>query len=205
MKAQANKHRKERSFEIGDMVFLKLKPHRQNSVISRISPKLSARYYGPFEVIERIGEVAYRLQLPPNSKIHPVFHVSLIKKAIGEYKTAEGLPTGLEEDQSEVWLPQKVLATRSILKGGERVNQWLVHWLGKTAEEATWEDEMSMKVQFPTFSLEDKTIFQEGGIDTAQIPVGPHNIVDKETKEQKRWGQVYSRRKQNKEAEVDKI
>ena len=65
--------------------------------MSRVSPKLSAKYYGPFEVVERIGEVAYRLNLPPSSKIHPIFHVSLLKKAVGKYKVEEVLPTGLED------------------------------------------------------------------------------------------------------------
>lgn len=100
MKRQADKHRIERSFEQGDMVFLKLKQHRQHSVVARISPKLSARYYGPFEVVERIGEVAYRLKLPLESKIHPVFHVSLLKKAIGNYKAESELLMGLEDDHA---------------------------------------------------------------------------------------------------------
>lgn len=83
MKQQADKKRIERAFEVGDWVFLKLEPYRQTSLAMRKSLKLSAKYYGPFQVIARIELVAYKLQLPPTSTIHPVFHISLLKKKIG--------------------------------------------------------------------------------------------------------------------------
>lgn len=195
MRVQANKHRRERNFEVGDLVFLKLKQNRQHSVMSRVSPKLSAKYYGPFEVVERIGEVAYRLNLPPSSKIHPVFHVSLLKKAVGKYKVEEVLPTGLEDDRAELMIPELILAARSNTKRGETKKQVLVQWKGKLAEEATWEDEVTIRSQFPDFSLGDKALFQEGSIDTDPNVVGLNEPLIQDEDGKKRWGRVYVRKK----------
>ena len=123
MRAQANKHRKERYFVVGDFVFLKLKQNRQQSVMNRVNPKLSAKYYGPSEVVEKIGEVAYRLKLPPSLKIHPVFHVSLLKKVVGKYKVEEVLPIELGDDRAELMTPEAILATRIVQKGGRPKNK----------------------------------------------------------------------------------
>lgn len=195
MRVQANKHRRERNFEVGDLVFLKLKQNRQHSVMSRVSPKLSAKYYGPFEVVERIGEVAYRLNLPPSSKIHPIFHVSLLKKAVGKYKVEEVLPTGLEDDRAELMIPELILATRSNTKRGETKKQVLVQWKGQLVEEATWEDEVTIRSQFPDFSLGDKALFQEGSIDTDPNVIGLNEPLIQEEDGKKRWGRVYVRKK----------
>jgi len=60
----ANRHWRKVDIEVGDMVYLKIRPHQQQSVHTKLHPKLSARYYGPFLVIARVGAVAYRLQFP---------------------------------------------------------------------------------------------------------------------------------------------
>lgn len=80
MKFQVDKHRSEREFAIGDWVYLKLQPYGQTSLALRKSLELAAKYYGPFQVIQMIGAVAYKLQLRSFANIYPVFHVSLLKK-----------------------------------------------------------------------------------------------------------------------------
>jgi hypothetical protein len=80
MRMQANKHRREVEYQVGDMVYLKIQPYKLQKLAKRFNQKLSPRYYGPYEVIERIGTVAYKLRLPEDSWVHPVFHASLLKK-----------------------------------------------------------------------------------------------------------------------------
>lgn len=75
MKKYADMHRREVEFHEGERVYLKLQPYRQQSLTRRKCEKLAAHFYGPFTVSARIGKVAYRLQLPSNCTIHPVFHV----------------------------------------------------------------------------------------------------------------------------------
>jgi hypothetical protein len=73
MKMLADKKRQYFSFAVGDQVLLKLQPYTQSSVTNRPFPKLAKKYFGPFRVLERIGDVAYRLDLLDGSKIHNVF------------------------------------------------------------------------------------------------------------------------------------
>nr|GEV71841.1 reverse transcriptase [Tanacetum cinerariifolium] len=76
MRNQANKHMTDRQFEVDEWVYLKLQPYKKVSIKQGQQHKLSPKYYGPFKVAKRIGEVAYRLELPSSSQIHPIFYIS---------------------------------------------------------------------------------------------------------------------------------
>ena len=82
MKQFANRRRSEREFAVGEEVYLRLRYPHLKSITQRSMSKLNPRYYGPFPIIAMIGKVAYCLQLPKESQIHPVFQVSL-KKFVG--------------------------------------------------------------------------------------------------------------------------
>lgn len=84
MKQIANRKRFDRDFIVGDWVFLKLHPYSQHSLRTQKKQKLQAVYFGPFQVLDRVGVVAYKLDLPPTALIHPTVYVSQLKLARGE-------------------------------------------------------------------------------------------------------------------------
>lgn len=104
MKQFADRRRWERSFQLGDWFILKLHPFQQQSMCSSPQHKIIRKYYGPYLVLEKIGAVAYRLDLPASSLIHPFFHVSLLKKAHGIAQTLTPLPS-VEGTIGSLFLP----------------------------------------------------------------------------------------------------
>ncbi|XP_018849027.1 uncharacterized protein LOC109012047 [Juglans regia] len=149
MKIQADKHRTERKFEEGDLVYLRLQSYRQKSVIHRRNMKLSPRYYGPFQVEKKIGEVAYCLKLPESSRIHPTFHVSCLKKKVGD--SVQPLVTLPPVDRNREVQPEpESVADRRMKKEGNRcITEILVKWKGLTEEENTWEKLWKLQQLYP--------------------------------------------------------
>ncbi|KAF5784342.1 putative nucleotidyltransferase, Ribonuclease H [Helianthus annuus] len=147
----ANKHRSERQFEVGSWVYLKLHNYVQSSVRSTSYSKLSPKYYGPYLVLEKVGSVAYNLDMPPEANIHPTFHVSLLKKAEGPPTTLIPLPTAPRFSL----LPAVVLDKRVIRRGNKAAAQVLVQWKNKPLSDATWEFKDDLQLRFPDFQMID--------------------------------------------------
>ena len=100
MKGYVDK-RSERTFEAGDKVFLCLQPYKQTTVAFKGNRKLSPQFFGPYKVLQRVGQVAYKLELFVDSKIHHIFHVSSLKKKLGESIIPE-LPTTRQNGQLQL-------------------------------------------------------------------------------------------------------
>jgi hypothetical protein len=119
MKLQADKKRSKVSFEVGDKVFLKLEPYIQSSLAVRSNHKLAFKNFGPFTVLEKIDFVAYRLNIPDSSSVHPVFHASLVKKMVSsEHKVCPALPNSTALYQ----VPEAVMQTRLVRHGDTEVS-----------------------------------------------------------------------------------
>lgn len=132
-------------------------PTSKKSIPGKHRHKLASKFYGPFRVLSKIKIVAYHLDLPTYSKIHDVFHVSLLKPFHGESPTTmANLPSALD---GEV-LPTLATILRARLNRGK----WevLVQWTGLADTGATWEDVQEFYNSYPTIELEEKLFFFHG-------------------------------------------
>ena len=149
-KSYADLRRKDIEFQIGDKVFLKVSPWKKVLRFGR-KGKLSPRFIGPYEIIERVGPVAYRLMLPPElEKIHNVFHVSMLRR----YRSDPShviCPTEIEinPDMSYEEEPISILAREIKELRNKKIPLVKVLWHKHGVEEATWESEDTMKERYP--------------------------------------------------------
>jgi hypothetical protein len=119
----------------------------------KVRGKLAPRFIGPLKILEKRGEVANQLELPPQlSDVHDVFHVSQLKKCLcvpEEQIPMENLDA--KEDLSYQEYPVKILETFERVTWNKRIKMCKVQWSHYTEEEATWEREEELKAEFPSF------------------------------------------------------
>ena len=146
MKQQADQHRSERSFDVGDCVFLRLQPYKQMSLKQvKKDNKLSPKYYGPYKVLQKIGTMAYKLELPTTSRLHPVFHVSCLKKVIGDKLLVQTILPELDEEGKIILEPKAIIETRTRQLQNRSISEYLIKWKNLSTEDSTWEDENFMQ------------------------------------------------------------
>ena len=159
-KSYADVRRRPLEFEVGDHVFLNVMPKRGVVRFGKHG-KLSPRFIGPFEILERVGTVAYRLALPPSmSGVHEVFHVSMFRKYTPD-------PTHVVDwGQIEVDIdgtfeegPVCILDSCDQLLRRKTVRLMRVLWRHYGVEESTWEREDTMRATYHFLFRDEGTWF----------------------------------------------
>lgn len=122
-------------FHVGDWVWVKFLQRPVASLPSQTKGKLASRFYGPYEILDRIGEVAYRLELPAGARIHNVFHVGMLKEFNG---TPPAVPVALPSLLHGRVIPTPTTVLRCRLARG----RWeiLIRWEDRPACDTSWED-----------------------------------------------------------------
>ncbi|XP_059434026.1 uncharacterized protein LOC132167138 [Corylus avellana] len=113
--------------------------------------KLSPKFVGPFEILEKIGTVAYRLALPPNlTGIHNVFHISMLRKYVSDPRDVlEREPLQIQSNMTYEKTPTRILDRREQVLRNMTISLVKVLWSNHSVEEASWELEDSMREKYP--------------------------------------------------------
>ena len=149
-KSYADNRRRDLEFQVGDHVFLKVSPSKGVMRFGK-KGKLSQRYIGPFEILDRVGNVSYRLALPlVLSHIHNVFHVSVLRKYMPDPShVLEYEPINVREDLSYEEQPVQIIDRKDQVLRSRNISLVKVLWSNHAAQEATWEKEEDMKENYP--------------------------------------------------------
>ena len=147
-------------FEVGDHVFLKVMPKRGVVRFGKRG-KLSPRFIGPFEMLERVGTVAYRLALPPSmSGVHEVFHVSMLRKyTLDLAHMVDWGQIKVDTDGTFKEGPVCILDSRDQVLRSKTVRLVRVLWRHYGVEESTWEREDTMRATYPFLFRDEGTWF----------------------------------------------
>ncbi|GKB80595.1 reverse transcriptase [Tanacetum coccineum] len=149
MKSYADKKRNDREFLVGDYVYLKLQPYRQLTMRLNKQHTLSAKFYGPFKVLEKVGKAAYKLELPPTAQVHSVFHVSQLKKCHSQELSKQG--------------------NIGVVYG-------LIQWSNGTKEDVTWELLSDLEKRDDNLEVKEESIKVDVGIGSLNTKVNDDDL-----------------------------
>jgi hypothetical protein len=148
---------------VDESVLLKLQPYAQTTVANHPRAKLAYKFYGPFKVVQRIGAVSYKLALPEDSRIHPVFHISQLKPFTPDYTPVfDQLPRPPYLSASSL-IPVAILDRRIVKKGHQSLVQLKIQWQSLSPDDATWEDYQVLRRTFPGAAIWEGASSLEGG------------------------------------------
>ena len=149
-KRYANNRSRDLEFQVGDQVFMRISP-RKGVLRFRKKGKLSPRYMGPYEIMERIGEIVYQLRLPPElARIYDVFHVSMFRKYMADPShVLRDQPIELKEDLTYEERPFQIVDRKDQVLRNKVIPLVKVLWMNHDREEATWEHEDQMQTHYP--------------------------------------------------------
>lgn len=157
-----DQHRIEHNFEVGDLIFLRLQTYRQSTLKKSGAENMKPRFHGPYKVLQRIGEVAYELELPRDNEIHNVFYVSCLKKVLGQHVTTFiELPPLDEEGKLELIMDTIMIMQENNLRG-RLIIEYLIRWKNLPEEDTTWEGERIL--QHLNLQLLEGKKFSIGGL-----------------------------------------
>ncbi|WVZ85099.1 hypothetical protein U9M48_032055 [Paspalum notatum var. saurae] len=161
-KSYADRRRQELSFEVGDLVYLKVSPIRGTRRF-QVKGKLAPHYIGPYKIEARIEKVAHKLQLPESmSDIHNVFHVSQLKKCLKEpVKQVEMETLDLQPDLRYQEVPIRILDTGIKKTRRTVIKICRVLWSHHSEEESSWEREDSLREEHPHLFEEQPNLEDE--------------------------------------------
>jgi hypothetical protein len=172
-KSYADKRRKDVEFQEGDHVFLRV---TSTTGIGRAlkSKKLASRFIGPYQILKRIGKVAYQIALPPSlSNLHNVFHVSQLRKYVSDPShVIESDEVQVKENLTVETLPIRIEGRETKRLRNKEISSVKVIWGGPACEYATWETESKMRESYPDLfsgNFRGRKFFKGGRVVTTRF------------------------------------
>ncbi|XP_022871066.1 uncharacterized protein LOC111390278, partial [Olea europaea var. sylvestris] len=149
-KSYVDKRRKDLAFNVGDKVFLKVAPMKGVLRFGK-KGKLRPRFIGPFEILQKVGNAAYRIALPSElSAVHDVFHVSMLRQYVSNPSHVVSYqPLDIKQNMTYEEKPVAILDRRIQQLRTKEIPLVRVQWRNHNVEESTWEREEEIKTKYP--------------------------------------------------------